>query len=65
MRKKTIQGKDCVLVVLKVEERDEFGRPRKVTVGFDDSTFKLEGGEEFYTAWISAEAAHIETKGNG
>ncbi len=63
-RRKTIKGDDYVLVVLKVLEKDGFGRPSKCQVGYDDTTFKLEGGEEFVTAWMSAGAAEPQTKGN-
>lgn len=57
-------GKDRYeLVVLKVVDRDVFGRPHMVQVGYDDTTFKLEGGEHFVTAYISKVATKIETKG--
>lgn len=41
-----------VLIILKVEARDHQGRPSKATVGHDDTTFHLQGGEEFITAWV-------------
>lgn len=56
MKRRNIKGHDHVLVVLKTLERDAFGRPTKVEVGYDDSVFKLEGGEEFYTGYISEAA---------
>ncbi len=51
-----VNGKRYDLVVLKVTGRDEKGRPRECIVGFDDTTFYLEGGEEFLTAFIPASA---------
>lgn len=56
MKKRNIKGHEYVLVVLKTLERDDFGRPTKVEVGYDDVTFDLKGGEQFYTGFISATA---------
>lgn len=49
---RTIRGETYELVVLKVLERDELGRPSKVLIGYDDTTFKVGGGEEFFTAYV-------------
>ena len=54
MKRRSIKGHDYVLVVFKTIEKDAFGRPTKVEVGYDDSVFKLEGGEQFYTGFMSA-----------
>lgn len=54
-RTRNIKGKDYQLVVLHVLERDAEGRPSKVTVGYDDTTFKVAGGEQFLTAYVSVE----------
>ena len=56
LKKRTIKGRDYVMVVLKTLEKDEFGRPTKVVVGYDDTVFNLEGGEEFYIGFVSATA---------
>lgn len=47
-----IRGKLYELVVLKVLERDAQGRPSKFECGYDDSVFKIDGGEDFITAYI-------------
>lgn len=52
MKTRTIQGKEHCLILLKVNSRDEHGRPKMVEVGFDDTTFNIQGGEEFLTAWV-------------
>lgn len=43
------------LVVLKITGRDKLGRPSEATIGYDDTVFNLEGGEEFMTCFIPAE----------
>lgn len=55
MKTRSIRGKDHHLVVLHVIERDARGRPSKVIVGYDDSKFKVSGGEEFFTAYVPVE----------
>lgn len=40
------------LVVMKVEEKDEYGIPRKLTILFDNESIKIDGGEEFITGYI-------------
>lgn len=51
----TINGDKYALVVLKVLERDETGRPAKVLMGYDDTTFSVEEGAEFLTAFVKAD----------
>jgi endonuclease YncB( thermonuclease family) len=55
--RRTIAGKEHVCVVLKVTGRDRLGRPATAVFGYDDTTFHLEGGEEFITAWVVADVA--------
>ena len=52
---RTIAGKAHTLVVLKVTASDAQGRPSACVVGYDDTVFQLEGGEEFVTAWVPLE----------
>lgn len=40
------------VVVLLVTDHDEHGRPKKCTMGYDETVFNLKGGEEFITAWV-------------
>jgi hypothetical protein len=49
-----IAGRWHVMILLKVETRDH-GRPATAVVGHNDTTFRLEGGEEFITAWVPEE----------
>lgn len=60
-----INGQPHKLILLKVEERDAFGRPSKVTCGYDDTVFDLKGGEVFITAYAHADSVVAKTKGNG
>lgn len=57
LRRKDIKGEPHVLVVMKVTERDELGRPSAVQLGYDDSRFSVVDGDEFITAWIRETAA--------
>lgn len=50
-----INGERYVLVLMKVDARDAKGRPSTVTLGYDDSTFKVEEGMEFITAFVKAD----------
>lgn len=52
--------REYILVILKVDEADEYGRPSKVTVGYDDTVFQTEQGMQFWTAWIPVEMAEKE-----
>ena len=53
------------LVVLRVDERDAFGRPTKVTVGYDDTLFDIQEGNEFVTAFVHGESVKAKTAGQG
>jgi hypothetical protein len=62
-----IRGKLHKLVVLRVLEWDELGRPSKVIVGYDDTTFDLRDdsvSREFFTAFVPAEMAAPKTRNN-
>lgn len=50
-----INGEEYTLIVLKVVERDERGRPSKVQVGYDDTTFNVADGDEFLTAFVKTQ----------
>lgn len=57
IKKRNIKGHDYLgPIVFKVLEKDAFNRPTKVEVGYDDSTFHIEKGTEFFTGYISATA---------
>jgi hypothetical protein len=43
-------------VLLRVKSWDEHGRPSDVTICWDDDVVKLEGGEQFFTAFVSGTA---------
>lgn len=54
-RGKAIGGKRYKLVVLRAVEWDEQGRPSKVIVGYDDTTFDLSDDKvsrEFWTCYV-------------
>lgn len=60
MKTREIKGKDYVLVVLRITDWDDKGRPSAATIGWDDSTFDLRDpkvSREFMTAWVPAEMA--------
>lgn len=50
-------------VIFKVIDTDELGRPKTVEIGFDDSTFQIEQGTQFFTGFIHATAAEPVLKG--
>lgn len=52
--------REYCLAILKVDSFDEYGRPSKVTVGYDDTSFKLDQGMQFWTAWIPVEMTEKE-----
>jgi hypothetical protein len=63
-QKRNIKGLDYVgPVVFKVVSVDELGRPKQVEVGFDDTTFNLKNGDQFFTGYIAASAAVPQVKG--
>lgn len=47
-------------MILKVVSADALGRPSTVIVGYDDTTFNLEGGEQFFTAFVPVSMAETE-----
>lgn len=59
MKGPIINGKPHDLVVLRVLEWDDKGRPSKAEIGYDDTTFRLDDPEkpnEFITAFAAAES---------
>lgn len=64
-RTREIRGKSYRLVVLRVAEWDPQGRPSKVIVGYDDTTFDLRNDQEsreFWTCYVPEEMAKPHTK---
>ena len=58
MKGPLINGKEYNFVVLRVLEWDDMGRPSKVIVGYDDTTFDLTDeslSREFYTCLVPEE----------
>jgi len=56
--------KGHTLVILRVRERDAFGRPTKCDVGYEDTTFQqLKDGDEFITAYVPKKLVLPKTKG--
>jgi hypothetical protein len=53
--RRTIQGKDHDLVLFRVDEKDEHGRPKRVTVLYDEQTVQIEQGMEFVTAFVPSD----------
>lgn len=51
-------------IVFLVLEKDNLGRPSLLQVGYDDTTFELQGGEEFITGALDPSAFEPEVKGN-
>ncbi len=59
------QLKEYTLVVLRVTEHDEHGRPSAAIIGYDDTTFNLADpnlSREFITAFIPIEMAVVKSK---
>lgn len=50
------------LVVLKIDEKDENGVPRKMSVILDHETVDIDAGMEFMTAYIQAQMLRPEEK---
>jgi hypothetical protein len=53
-----IAGKKYALVVLRVKEFDEKGRPSMVMVGYDDTVFRVDDekqSNDFYTCLVPEE----------
>ena len=59
MKTRTIAGKECQLVLLKLKSREK-GRPKEATILYDEDVEKLQGGEEYVTAWVPVEAVKAE-----
>lgn len=60
----TINGKDYKLVLLRVIERDEKGRPCNASIGYDDTIFDLSDphiSNEFITAFVPVDAVKGHT----
>jgi len=52
--RRTIRGDDHTCVLLEIHERDAQGRPKRVTVHYDDDTVDVTKQPEFMTAWVPA-----------
>ena len=64
MKGPTINGKPHSLIVMRVLERDEQGRPSKCIVGYDDTSFRLDDPglpNEFMTAFVPTEMINKRT----
>lgn len=59
-----INGERHTPIVLKVRERDDFGRPTLCEVGYEDSSFSVEDGAEFLVVWAKRKTVAPRTKGN-
>jgi hypothetical protein len=67
MSTREIRGKAHKLVVLRVLDWDELGRPSKCIVGYDDTTFDLRDesvSREFMTAYVPEEMVKPRTRNN-
>lgn len=62
LKKREIRGKDHVLVVMKAVAWDAQGRPSKVEMGYDDTVFAIEGGEQFFTAYVPEDMLEKHTR---
>lgn len=61
MKGPIINGEQYQLVVLKVLARDDAGRPSQAQIGYDDTTFSVEDGAEFLTAFVKADTVKPKT----
>lgn len=61
-----IKGEQYALVVLRITEWDAHGRPSKATIGYDDTTFRLDDGtpNEFLTAFVKQDCVQPRTRNN-
>lgn len=62
---RTIRGKEYSLVVLRILEWDENGRPSKCIIGHDDTVFRLSDQSEenhFLTAYVPTDMIRKATK---
>ena len=63
----SVGGKRYRMVVLRAIEWDEQGRPSKVLVGYDDTTFKVDGNRlenEFWTCLVPMEMSKLTRRDN-
>lgn len=49
-----INGEQYQLIILRVKARDPEGRPSEAQLGYDDTTFEVQEGTEFITAFVPA-----------
>lgn len=64
MKGPVINGEQYLLVLLRIIDRDDMGRPNKVILGYDDSTFDLKDptvSNEFITAFIKEDLIKPKT----
>jgi hypothetical protein len=61
-----IKGKPHSLVVLRVLEWDEKGRPSKCVIGYDDTTFRIddETPNEFFTVLVPVGMTETKRRDN-
>lgn len=50
--KRTVRGEPHTCVLLEIHERDRLGRPKRVTVQYDDDTVDVSKSPQFMTAWV-------------
>ena len=53
-----------VATVVKVESKDQLGRPKNLTFLYDEESIHLEGGEAFLIVYVKADCIAPETKAN-
>ena len=66
-RNRQIKGEMYNLVVLRVHEWDEQGRPSKCTIGYDDATFDIRDdavSREFMTCFVPEKMTTPRTRGH-
>ena len=63
--KAIIGGKSYQLVIGKVESKDTLGRPKSVTIIYDEESVDLKGGEEFVTLWMPEVVGSPKPKAQG
>ncbi len=67
MKGPIINGKQHDLVVLRILEWDDAGRPSKASIGYDDSSFRLDDQKlpnEFLTAFVVADSVKPRSTNN-
>ena len=66
-REREIKGQVHTLVLLRVLEWDDQGRPSKCIVGYDDTEFRIDNDQvsnEFMTAYVPKDMTTIRRKDN-